>query len=180
MPEIEIRPAIEADIPTLTALDHSYTTEYVWQMDVGRKAEGRIEIVFRQVRLPRSVRIEYPRRASHLAENWAERDGLLVAVHAGQPVGYAGFRLDVAPLTAWVSDLVVSGSIRRKGIGASLLLAAEEWAEQHDCQRLILEVQPKNFPAIRLAQKIGFDFCGYNDRYYANEDIGLFFGKYLW
>jgi hypothetical protein len=33
MPEIEVRPAIEADIPTLVKIDHSYTSDHVWQMD---------------------------------------------------------------------------------------------------------------------------------------------------
>jgi ribosomal protein S18 acetylase RimI-like enzyme len=44
---------------------------------------------------------------------------------------------------------------------------------------MVLEMQPKNYPAIQLAQKLGFDFCGYNDRYYANRDIALFFAKGL-
>jgi hypothetical protein len=30
-----------------------------------------------------------------------------------------------------------------------------------------------------MAQKLGFEFCGYNDRYFANRDIGLFFAKSL-
>jgi hypothetical protein len=28
-----------------------------------------------------------------------------------------------------------------------------------------------------MAQKLGFDLCGYNDRYYPNHDIALFFAK---
>jgi hypothetical protein len=40
-------------------------------------------------------------------------------------------------------------------------------------------MQPKNYPAICLAQKLGFDLCGYNDRYFANQDIALFFAKNL-
>jgi RimJ/RimL family protein N-acetyltransferase len=40
-------------------------------------------------------------------------------------------------------------------------------------------VQSKNVPAIRLAQKSGFEFCGYNDQYYLNKDVALFFAKVL-
>ena len=33
--------------------------------------------------------------------------------------------------------------------------------------------------AIRLAQKLGYDFCGYNDQYYPTQDVALFFGRAL-
>jgi RimJ/RimL family protein N-acetyltransferase len=38
-------------------------------------------------------------------------------------------------------------------------------------------LQSKNLPAIRLAQKFGYEFCGYNDQYYINQDVALFFAK---
>jgi ribosomal protein S18 acetylase RimI-like enzyme len=85
--------------------------------------------------------------------------------------------LAVAPLTAWVQDLAVVRRQRRKGIGSLLVLSGQEWALVHDARRMVLEMQTKNYPAIHLAEKLGFDLCGYNDRYYANHDIGLFFGK---
>jgi hypothetical protein len=28
-----------------------------------------------------------------------------------------------------------------------------------------------------MAQKLGFNFCGYQDPYYTNRDIALFFSK---
>jgi len=37
----------------------------------------------------------------------------------------------------------------------------------------------KNYAAIRLSQKLGFEFCGYNDHYYLTQDIALFFGRAL-
>jgi hypothetical protein len=42
---------------------------------------------------------------------------------------------------------------------------------------MVLEMQPKNHAAISMAQKLGFDLCGYNDRYYSNRDIALFFSR---
>jgi hypothetical protein len=36
-------------------------------------------------------------------------------------------------------------------------------------------MQSKNHPAMMLAQKYGYEFCGYNDRYYSNQDIALVF-----
>jgi ribosomal protein S18 acetylase RimI-like enzyme len=42
---------------------------------------------------------------------------------------------------------------------------------------MTLEIQTKNHPAISFAQKHGFQFCGYNERYYPNGDIALFFSR---
>jgi ribosomal protein S18 acetylase RimI-like enzyme len=178
MPEIEIRAATADDIPELAALDHNYTTEYVWQMEI-QPDEKRMGITFQEVRLPRSVRVEYPRPVSSQLDDWASCSGVLVALLEGEPVGYASLRLDLVPRTTWVTDLAVRRRVRRQGIGSSLILSAQEWGSEHNTRYLTLEMQPKNYPAIQLAHKLGFDFCGYNDRYYTNHDIALFFAKSL-
>ncbi|MBN1537808.1 MAG: GNAT family N-acetyltransferase [Anaerolineales bacterium] len=178
MPEIEIRPAISSDIPALMAVDHNYSSDYVWQMEL-QAEETQVQAIFRQVRLPRSVRVEYPRPVSPLADDWINRSGLLVAVHEGETIGYISLNLHLAPRTTWATDLAVIRRLRRQGIGSALVLAAREWGGQHDTRRLVLEMQPKNYPAIQMAHKLGFELCGYNDRYYANNDIALFFGKSL-
>jgi GNAT superfamily N-acetyltransferase len=178
MPEIQIRPAIDSDIPALKVIDHNYSSDFVWQMEI-QSEEAQVGVSFRQIRLPRSVRVEYPRPPAQLEQDWAQRGGLLVALLDEAPVGYISLMLNIAPVTAWATDLVVVRRFRRQGIGSGLLLAAQEWGSDHACRRLVLEMQPKNYPAIQLAQKMGFDFCGYNDRYYANHDIALFFAKAL-
>lgn len=184
MPEIEIRPAIEEDIPILVDLDHHYVSDYAWQMEISHAealtGEGsQVQASFRQIRLPRSVRVDYPRQPKILIDDWAQRSGLLVATLEKIPVGYTSLMLGIAPLTTWVTDLVVKRRLRRQGIGTALLLAAHDWGVQHNSRNLVLEMQSKNYPAIQLAQKLGFDFCGYNDRYFANHDIALFFAKSL-
>jgi ribosomal protein S18 acetylase RimI-like enzyme len=176
MPEIEIRPAISADIPALIAIDHHYTSDNVWQMEI-QQDESQIAISFREMRLPRSVRVNYPRSPGELADTWTQRSGVLVALLEGEPIGYASLMLELAPLTTWMTDLVVARRLRRQGIASALVLAAQEWAAQHDSHYLVLEMQTKNVPALKLVRKLGFDFCGYNDRYYKNHDIGLFFAK---
>jgi ribosomal protein S18 acetylase RimI-like enzyme len=178
MPEIEIRPAIATDIHTLMAIDHTYSSDYVWQMEI-QTEEKSIGVNLREIRLPRSVRVEYPRPTHSLADDWTRRSGLLVSVLDSEVVGYISLMLDIAPITTWVTDLAVIRRVRRQGIGSALVLAAQEWGEQHNTRRIVLELQPKNHSAILMAQKLGFTFCGYNDRFYANHDIGLFFAKSL-
>jgi ribosomal protein S18 acetylase RimI-like enzyme len=176
MPEIEIRPAKSTDIPALMSIDHNYSTDYVWQMEIEAE-ENKVGVSFREIRLPRSVRVEYPRPVSSLADEWTQRSGLLVGLLEEVPVGYISLMLNVAPVTAWVTDLVVERRLRRQGIASTLVLTAQELAENLGSRRIVLEMQPKNYAAIHLAQKLGFDLCGYNDRYYANHDIALFFAK---
>jgi GNAT superfamily N-acetyltransferase len=176
MPEIEIRPATAEDIPLLASLDHDYVSDHVWQMEIGQDEYG-VRINFHQIQLPRSIRVEYPRSPSDLMVDWQKRSAILVGTEKGDIVGYISLMLEIAPLTTWVSDLVVKRRVRRQGVASALLLAAQYWAKQKGTIRLITEMQPKNYPAICLAQKLGFDLCGYNDRYYKNLDIALFFAK---
>jgi ribosomal protein S18 acetylase RimI-like enzyme len=178
MPEIQIRPAKSDDIPVLMSLEHNYASDYVWQMDIQRD-EFQTSVVFRQAKLPRSVQVMYPRNPKSLADEWTKRDGILVASTAGEIVGYSCLMQNMAPRTTWITDLVVARRLRRQGIGTALILASQEWALQKKSRRTILEMQPKNYPAICMAQKIGFELCGYNDHYYANHDIALFFSKWL-
>ena len=178
MPAIEIRPAVEADIPIIAHFEHSYKSNYVWQMDYSR-SEGHLAASFREIRLPRPVTVEYPRAARGLLEDWAERTALLVGCLGGTPVGYISVSDRIAPTTAWVTDMVVTAEIRRRGVGTALLYAARDWAQQRKNRRMVLEMQSKNYPAICLAQKLGWEFCGYNDHYYSNQDIAIFFGQFL-
>ncbi len=179
MPEIEIRPAEAADIPKLVQIDHDYVSDYVWQMDVNQTDDDQIFVNFRQVHLPRSIKVDYPRPLSGLTDDWSQRSGLLVASLQGEVIGYISLMLNIAPLTTWVTDLAVLRRMRRQGVGSSLLIAAQEWGRQHRTSRLILEIQPKNHPAISMARKLGFGYCGYHDRYYPNHDIAIFFEKSL-
>ena len=178
MPEIEIRPAVAADISVLIELDHNFATDHVWQMEfLPEHEQSQINVSFRKVRLPRSVRVDYPRPARALAEDWTRLSGLLVAALEQQPIGYVGLILDRITQATWVTDLVVDRPLRRQGIGSALLLAAAEWASTMDSHNLVLEMQPKNHPAIQLSFKLGFEFCGYNDLYYPDHEIGVFFRK---
>jgi GNAT superfamily N-acetyltransferase len=172
----EIRPANANDIPRLVALDHSSLSDYVWQLEL-RREPGQATANFREVRLPRSVQVQYPRKPAMLVEEWTRRDLTLVAVHAGTPSGYLCARMDSASAAAWVTDLAVAPEQRRKGAASALLTATQTWALERGVRRLILEMQSKNQAYIRLAQKFGYDFCGYNDQYYPTQDVALFFGR---
>jgi len=178
MTSFDIRPAVATDLPSLMAIDHSNISEYVWQLDV-RNEPNQMTANFREVRLPRSVTVTYPRNPSLLADEWTKRDVVLVALQREVPVGYVCAITQHVSTVTWVTDLVVSQDVRRRGGGSALLTAIQAWALERSVRRIILETQTKNHPCIRLAQKFGYEFCGYNDQYYPSKDVALFFGRAL-
>jgi ribosomal protein S18 acetylase RimI-like enzyme len=83
------------------------------------------------------------------------------------------------PHAIWITDLIVGRPLRKRGIARQLIAAAELWAKQRNLRRVMVEVQSKNAPAVRIVQKLGFEFCGYNDQYYVTRDVALFFSRSL-
>jgi GNAT superfamily N-acetyltransferase len=174
MPQVNVRPALSNDLQAILAIDHSYSTDYVWQMDV-REDGPATAVTFRNVRLPRSVRVQPPREPRHLQEVWAQRVCFLVAEEAGAINGYLNLTLSPMPGVGWIADMGIAQRVRRTGIGTVLLASAVQWARSNQLGRVVLEMQSKNYPAISFAQKNGLVFCGYNDHYYPNKDVALFF-----
>jgi GNAT superfamily N-acetyltransferase len=178
MADIQLRPTIASDLSRLMSFDHSISSEAVWQLELRRDA-GQINASFREVRLPRSTQVSYPHDPYSLADDWIRKSMMYTAFGGPDPVGYICLLERGTASVVVITDLVVAEAGRRKGVASSLLSAAQEWAVARSHRRLILEMQSKNFPAIRLAQKNGFEFCGYNDHYYLTQDVALFFSKAL-
>ncbi len=173
-----VRPADLTDLKACLDIDHSYVTSHVWQMEES-EGVGEVTVIFRTARLPRSMRVRYPKDYDNLVESWRRGECLLVAEEAGEVRGYLDMCAQSWHLTGWVDHLAVAKDHRRQGIGTALLKKAAQWSRQRGLRRLMLEIQTKNYPAICFCQKNGFAFCGYNDRYYTNQDIALFFARSL-
>jgi ribosomal protein S18 acetylase RimI-like enzyme len=173
-----IRTAISSDIPILMEFDHGFSTDHVWQMSYRGEGES-VEIHFQQVRLPRPMRVAYPRQVSRLADEWNRKLCLLVAEHDDGLQGYAVLTEGPAPASVWLTDLAVDLRHRRQGCGTALVREACRWAHERGYDMIYWEMQTKNYPAIGLARKLGFTFSGYSDRYYPDQDIALFFAMTL-
>ena len=77
---------------------------------------------------------------------------VLVAEMRGRIVGRLSLARDPHPASRHVADLglMVAAAHRRRGVGAALLRAAEEWARNAGVAKLELHVFPHNEAAIRL------------------------------
>lgn len=172
---IDIRNTVSTDLARLAALDHSVNTDYVWQLAL-EHSNVQINVSLREVRLPRTIRIDHPRPASDLADTWHLRP-MLSAMNGMEAIAYIRFTDKIVTHAVWITDLVVGKSFRGQGIGQRLMKAAEDWGSTHNLRKSIIEIQSKNAPAIRMARKLGYEFSGYNDQYYASRDVALFFAR---
>jgi ribosomal protein S18 acetylase RimI-like enzyme len=172
--DIHIRKAISSDIPRIVQMDHGSSTSHVWQLSLNKQA-GEITAIFRKVRLPRPMQISYPRDPQRLPDEWTRSAVFLLAERGEEPLGYLVLNRAMAEQSGWITDLVVDVRYRRQGVGSRLLRAAKLWCQEQGFQRLFLEMQSKNYPAIALAQHTGFQYAGYSDIYYRDQDIALFF-----
>jgi len=178
MADIHLRPTIATDLSRLMGFDHSTASEAVWQLEL-RRETGQINASFREVRLPRSISVTYPHDPYALADDWVRKSMMYTAFVGQDPAGYISLLERGTASVVWVTDLVVQAANRRQGVASALLTAAQDWAVTRSHRRIIIELQSKNLPAIRLAQKFGYEFCGYNDQYYLTQDVALFFAKIL-
>lgn len=92
----------------------------------------------------------------------------IVAKIETEIVGFAGVidTLDQLEIT----NIVVKKKFRNNGIGNALLIELIKLAKINNKDKIILEVNNENKPAIKLYEKNGFRNIGFRKRYYNNTD----------
>lgn len=172
---ITLRRAGEGDLSACAALDLTYETDYVWQVDL-RDEYGAIALSFRTGRLPRPMRVTHTREPRSLDHALQKGDYVVVAQGGGRVRGYLHMRIDPGRALGWIVDMGVGRPYRREHVGSGLFNMAYQHARDEGLEKIIIETQTKNYPGICFCQKHGLVFCGYNDRHYRSDDIALFFG----
>jgi GNAT superfamily N-acetyltransferase len=175
-----IRDGLESDIRACMALDHTYETDYVWQMNI-EETTGHWQVSFKTQRLPRTLETTYTINEHRLRLATPQHECFLVAIakDRSEVFGYLTMRNDPVYQTALIQDVVVSRPYRRCRIGSRMVNIARKWAREHHLIKLIIENQTQNYPGIAFSQQTGFKFCGFSDQYFPNEDIAVFFGQSL-
>ncbi len=169
-----IRPAQARDLDACLALDDSFDTEYVWQVETAR-VNGALQFGFRTTRLPRAMRVPVRSAYDALAEHLEQGACVLVAEEYPRIAGFVDVTLDAGQRVGWMQWLVVASDLRRQKIGSQLVQGVMDWARDKKLRAVLASISTKNFPASAFLQKHGFAFCGFNDRYYHNRDIAIYF-----
>ena len=86
-------------------------------------------------------------------------------------VGFAGVIDTIDQLE--ITNIVVRKSYREQGIGNKLLGELINIAKKNNKNEMILEVNNKNFAAIKLYEKNGFKNIGIRKKYYHNIDDAI-------
>jgi GNAT superfamily N-acetyltransferase len=187
-----LRSAVQTDLEACLLLDADLQTDHVWQMEK-REENGGLLVRFQTIRLPRVMRVSYPRRRDDLLSCWENGATVLVAtdrravdpdqdqtdrVPDAEPAAiYAYCQLDACTWqqAGWISHMIVDRRYRRQGIGTAMVRASILWGKKLGLRRLMVTLQTKNYPGIHFCEKHGYVFSGFNDHYYPNGDIALFF-----
>ncbi|MBZ0294456.1 MAG: GNAT family N-acetyltransferase [Anaerolineae bacterium] len=175
-----IRDGVKTDIERCLALDHTYHTEYVWQMRSSQESDHH-QITFVRERLPHQITLEYPHNESRLQAALSSQHGFVVAANRDDDeiLGYLSLHNDPVYRIAYLQDIVVSQPYRNKRIGMRLINVARQWSREHQLMILTVEVQTKNYPGIAFCQQSGLTFSGYSDHHFLNQDIAVFFSQSL-
>ena len=141
-----IRPAVEADIPAITALYRELD-----QALVSMQPEFFCEAPREADEIRRDIRAQ---DADFLL---AEQDGAALGFAR---VNYAGWTPEFSCVLphryARLEDLAVDEAVRGQGVGSELLAAAKRWARNRRLEYLELNVLAQNENAIRLYESQDF------------------------
>jgi GNAT superfamily N-acetyltransferase len=137
-PGLAIRDATPGDLDALVGLlGVLFSIEADFRPDARRQGDGL------------SLLLGDPGRAAVLV---AERDGAVVGMVTAQLVVSTA----EGGLSAWVEDMVVHASERRRGTGRALLTAVGAWAEERGARRLQLLADRENAPALAFYDRLGW------------------------
>lgn len=99
-----------------------------------------------------------------------------LCAHCGEIAGYIGVQEICGE--AYITNIAVFSSFRRRGIARALLCAACTGAEERGCEFITLEVRESNFPAIALYESEGFSKAGIRKNFYSSPaENGIIYTK---
>ncbi len=90
-----------------------------------------------------------------------------VCLLEGKIIGFLGMWIVFEE--AHITNIAISPSYRRKGIGSALIDFSESYAKSRNAKRIVLEVRTSNKEAINLYLKKGFKYASIKKNYYLDN-----------
>jgi ribosomal protein S18 acetylase RimI-like enzyme len=188
---VELREASISALDAHAAVPIGFTVDSVLDVVQIDGGVGGIELVER--RLDQTYVKDYDADEHSGAAGWATRFdltnwGLILASSDDEPVGGAVIAWDCPELYmltgshhAALWDLRVAPDARRRGVGAMLFTAVEEWSRARDCTLLTIETQNVNVRACRFYAAMGCTLGAMNRHAYTEhpEEVQLIWSKSL-
>jgi ribosomal protein S18 acetylase RimI-like enzyme len=164
------------DESAIRLIDQSFATDTI--LAVSRDG---FSFVVREEKV--SPRYERARHEFDMQE-LRDADAMFAAEVEGEVVGIGGVRSDQWSRRGIVWNLYVHRPYRGRRAGHGLIAAIAEAARAAGMERLWLETQNVNLPAIRFYEREGFTVCGLDQSFYdsdprASRETAMFFVKAL-
>ena len=176
MAEIEIGVATIEDYPQIAAMDLSFESNYVWQTQTLEEYE-RFESSFQRIKLPKTIRVSFQAYSQANLENLIRQREVLSLRYEEKVIGYLRLEQDETVNRLILKTGGIMPEYRNKGIGSVLMDRVIEIARHNNLRSIVCMVQAKNDPAIHFLLSRGFVFSGYQEFFFRNMEIGLFFSK---
>ena len=80
---------------------------------------------------------------------------------------------------AYLLNIMISHEKRRHGYGKTLLQKIMRWLKESGVNKLVLDVDPENLPAVFLYKKVGFHTLARRTKSYPNGEDSLLMNKDL-
>ena len=182
--EVRVRMAMDSDAAQCGEVDTKYITKDVWQLDT-RQEDREIRILLRQIELPKPVALTARQSVPKMVRPgvlWlvaedietVAGDAANMPASVGQVTGYLVATRPHGGEIVYLTSLAVASTHRRQRLAVRLLEQARRWASLGSATEILADVSARNTPALRCLQRVGFRFCGYNDRLYPDGEVALF------
>lgn len=176
MAEIEIGAATLEEYPQIAAMDLSFESDYVWKTQMLEGLDS-FESSFQRIRLPKTIRVSFQAYSPANLETLIRQREILSVRYEDHVIGYVRLEQDETVNRLILKTGGVMPEYRNKGIGSVLMDRVTEIARHNNIRSIVCMVQAKNDPAIHFLLARGFIFCGYQEFFFRNMEIGLFFSK---
>ena len=176
MAEIEIGAATIDEYPQIASMDLSLESDHVWKTQTLEEFES-FEASFQRIRLPKTIRVSFQAYSAANLESLIVHQEILSVRYEEKVIGYLRLEQDETANRLVLKTGGIMPEYRNKGIGSVLLTRVMEIAHHNNLRSIVCMVQAKNDPAIHFLLSHGFVFCGYQEFFFRNMEIGLFFSK---
>lgn len=157
-------------------MDLSFESDYVWKTQTLEEYES-FESSFQRIRLPKTIRVSFQAYNSANMETLIRNREILSVRYDDRVIGYVRLERDETVNRLMLKTGGIMPEYRNKGVGSVLLDQVTEIARHNSLRSIVCMVQAKNDPAIHFLLSHGFVFCGYQEFFFRNMEIGLFFSK---
>lgn len=176
MAEIEIGAAVLDEYAQIAQMDLSFDSNYVWKTQIVEGFES-FQPSFQRIRLPKTIHVSFQAYNTANLEQLIRQREILSLRYEDKVIGYVRPERDETVNRMILKTGGVMPEYRNKGVGSAMLEHLCDIARKNGYRSLVCMVQAKNDPTIHFLMGRGFVFCGYQEFFFRNMEIGLFFSK---